>query len=106
MNAPMGQVLQDLDSYHQNSKTPDAKSKVLNQFTSKLATKCYCVRHTEEPILGNMKNCFGIVTEGHLESGYGSKCPLEDFVVLLLLFICYEPDWWSKARQAFRTLPG
>jgi hypothetical protein len=53
-----------------------------------------------------MKNCFGIVTEGHLESGYGSKCPLEDFVVLLLLFICYEPDWWSKARQAFRTLPG
>ena len=34
-----------------------------------------------------------------------SPCPMQDFVVLFLLFIRYSPIWWDQARLAFRTLP-
>jgi len=40
-----------------------------------------------------------------MESGKRS-CPLQDFVVLLILFIRYESDWWTKARMAFQSLPA
>ena len=36
----------------------------------------------------------------------GKPCSMQDFVVLLLWFICHEADWWLKAQSAFPNLPA
>lgn len=42
----------------------------------------------------------------HTADHQRKSCPVQDFVPLLLIFIRYEPTWWIRARQAFRSLPG
>ena len=39
-----------------------------------------------------------------MDSGVkGSKeCPFEYFVVLLVIFIRYDPEWWKRACQVFQ----
>lgn len=42
----------------------------------------------------------------HTSDKARKPCPLEDFVVLLLIFIRFESTWWSQAQKAFHTLPA
>jgi hypothetical protein len=42
----------------------------------------------------------------HKNNPVRKACPLEDFVVLLVLMIRYDSSWWMKARIAFQSLPA
>ena len=33
--------------------------------------------------------------------GQTKDCPHEDFVVMLVIFICQDKEWWQRACQAF-----
>ena len=39
-------------------------------------------------------------------TGYKKGCPMQDFVILFLIFIHINSDWWQCARLVFRTLPA
>jgi hypothetical protein len=144
--APSMQIERQV-AYHKAAKSSkEAKSKVLNGFTTKLLGKCplcwayqgiLVPRHTD----GLWIRCRGTHGRGFMEMGLdrpfkkkikfarykfcwkchlpqdkftppshpnlgsGNKgkkdCPHEDFVVLLVLYIRKDADWWRRACQAF-----
>jgi hypothetical protein len=147
-NAPSPQILHDISIYHQNVRTLQTKSSLLNKFTSRLSRKCVlCWAYTGvfEPQHQRLlwvrckpgpdyirtdwiafkkrfqfvqyQNCFrcwlpqgDFLPPCHPVFRIGEigrkPCPMQDFVVLLVLMIRFESSLWSKAQLAFRTLPA
>jgi hypothetical protein len=144
--APSMQIERQVAYYKATKYTKEAKSKVLNAFTSKLLGMCPLCWAYQGVIVPRHKDrlwieCRGPQSRGFMEMGLdrpfkkkikfprykfcwkchlpqdnftppshpnlgsGDKglkdCPHEDFVVLLVLFIRKDKEWWSRACQAF-----
>ena len=144
--APSMQIERQVAYYHATQSSKEAKSKMLNAFTSKLLGMCplcwayqglLVPRHKDRMwIQCRGPHGHGFMTMGvdrpfkkkikferykfcwkcHLPQGdfmppshpdlssgkKGTKdCPHEDFVVLLVIFIQQDPEWWRRACKAF-----